>query len=208
MKQELNLPKGAINTPINTLVTWHPILRPIARLLVLAQLALVLQPMSVLAQPQGTAPYNPQAQAQLQRLGALNLSVEQAKAAQAKANASPADQVSDKLQKAQELVAQLKGERGSGADATSRKAQRNTELRDHLSAINAGTASVRAEFAATRAELQSKNLPAEILARHDEAAAQFEQRAAQFNQISSQNSSDDDKVSALDAFFKQPQSWL
>ncbi len=31
-----------INTPINTLTGWHPILRPIARVLVVAQLALVL----------------------------------------------------------------------------------------------------------------------------------------------------------------------
>ena len=51
--------------------------------------------------------------------------------------------------------------------------------------------------------LQTHNLPAEILARHDAAQAQFEQRAAQFNQISTQSSSADDKVNALDTFFKQ-----
>jgi transglutaminase-like putative cysteine protease len=59
---------------------------------------------------------------------------------------------------------------------------------------------VRADFAGTRTELQKKNLPAEILARHDEAVAQFEQRAAQFNQIASK-SNDDEIVNELASFF-------
>ena len=69
---------------INTRTSWRLVLRPIGRLLIAAHLALVLQPLSVLAQDKGTTPYNPVAQAQLQRLGALNQTIEQAKADKAK----------------------------------------------------------------------------------------------------------------------------
>ena len=60
---------------INTRSSWRPVLRPIGKLLIAAQLALMLQPLSVLAQDKGTAAYNPVAQAQIQRLGALSLTV-------------------------------------------------------------------------------------------------------------------------------------
>ena len=69
---------------INTRTSWRLVLRPIGRLLIAAQLALVLQPLSVLAQEKGATPYNPIAQAQIQRLGALNQTIEQAKALKAK----------------------------------------------------------------------------------------------------------------------------
>ena len=51
---------------INTRAAWRPVLRPIGKLLVAAQLALVLQPLSVLAQDedQGRTSYKPQVQAQ------------------------------------------------------------------------------------------------------------------------------------------------
>lgn len=70
----------------------------------MAQLALVLQPLSVLAQEKGAAPFNPAAQAQLQRLGQWSQDMEKAKAQSAKANASPADQVSEHLKRAHELI--------------------------------------------------------------------------------------------------------
>lgn len=187
MKQQLHT-----ELPINTRAAWRPLLKPIGRIVIAAQLALVLQPLSVLAQDKGTAPYNPAAQAQLQRYAQMSQAIEVAKANQGK---SPADQVSDKLREAQELVARLKSAH------TPDKANKHQELKALLQQLNAGAADVRAEFAATRAELQQKNLPAEILARHDEAVSQFEQRAASFGQIVSQAASDDERVAKLAEFF-------
>lgn len=187
MKQEMNAQQA-----INTRAAWRPLLKPVGRILVAAQLALVLQPLSVLAQDKGVAPYNPAAQAQLQRYAQMSQVIEAAKANQGK---SPADHVSDKLGQAQELVAKLKHPH------TPDKANKHQELKALLQQVNAGAADVRAEFAATRAELQKKNLPAEILARHDEAAAQFEQRAASFGQIVSQAASDEERVARLAEFF-------
>ncbi len=157
---------------INTRAAWRPLLKPIGRFLVAAQLALVLQPLSVLAQERP----------------ASNLSAPVAK--------SQADQVSDKLTQAQELVTQIKN--SHVVDKTAKLQQ----LKLHLGAINAGVADVRAEFAATRAQLRQRNLPAEILTRHDEAVTQFEQRSSQFNQIAGK-ASDDEMVDALAGFFKQ-----
>ncbi|MDF2464329.1 MAG: transglutaminase domain protein [Ramlibacter sp.] len=179
-------------TPINTRAAWRPFLRPVARVLIAAQLALVLQPLSVLAQEAGATPYNPTAQAQLTRLAQLNQTIGQAKANQ---NKTPADAVSDKLGQAQELVARLK------SPYTPDKAARHRQLKDLLAAIQAGAADVRAEFAATKVQLQGKKLPAEIIARHDEAVAQFEQRVASFGQIIAQAASDDERVQKLADFF-------
>lgn len=177
---------------ITTRTAWQPVLKPIGRILVAAQLALALQPLSVLAQEPGTAPYHPVAQAQVQRLAKLNQSMEMARANRGRA---PADAVSDQLAKAQELVAQLK------AAHTPNKPEKHQQLKALLAQIQAGVPEVRSEFAATRAELQKKNLPAEILARHDEAVAQFEQRAAGFSQIAQAAGTDEDKVRQLSDFF-------
>jgi transglutaminase-like putative cysteine protease len=177
---------------INTRTAWRPILKPVARLLIAAQLALVLQPLSVLAQDKGQAPVNPAAQAQLTRLAQWDQKLQQAKANKGK---TPADAVSDKLAQAQELVVQLKSAH------TPNKPDKYQQLKGLLAKINAGAADVRAEFAKIRAELQQKKLPAQILARHDEAVAQFEQRAAQFAQISGKAASDDQRVGELAAFF-------
>lgn len=180
------------DTAINTYARWRPILKPIARLVIAAQVALALQPLSVLAQEAGSAPYNPVAQAQIQRLAEWNQNIEMAKATRGK---SPADHVSDKLLKAQELVAQLRSAHTPG------KAEKHQQLKTLLSEINSGAGDVRAEFAAIRADLVKKNLPAEILARHDEAVGQFEQRAATFAQIVAANFGDDDRVARLAEFF-------
>jgi hypothetical protein len=181
-------------TPINTRAAWRPVLRPIAKLLIAAQLALVLQPLSALTLDKGATPFNPAAQAQLQRYAQLNQTIEQAKAEKVKEQQGPADQVSERLKQAQELVAQIK------RAGTPDKPAKVRQLKGHLSAIQAGTADVRADFAATRTDLQQKNLPAEILARHDEAVAQFEERSAQFNQIAGKPS-DEQIVDELASFF-------
>ncbi len=196
---------------INTMTGWHPILRPIARVLVVAQLALMLQPLSVMAQEKGQAPFNPAAQAQLQRLGQWNQKIESAKLQTARNNASPADQVSDHLKQADEL---LKGLGTTGGSSFARNAaaipssQRNdqiTLLKNHLTAIDQGTASVQAEFDATKAELKRKNLAPEIIARHDAAVAQFQQRSADFAKIAHKISNAaavlDSDLNDLGAFF-------
>ena len=62
---------------INTRTAWRPILKPIARVLIAAQLALVLQPLSALAHEKGERVFNPVADAQVQRLarqGAFRMS--------------------------------------------------------------------------------------------------------------------------------------
>jgi hypothetical protein len=179
---------------INTRTAWRPILKPVARLLIAAQLALVLQPLSVLAQEKGQAPTNPVAQAQLQRMAQSNRPLEVTRGRQQR---TPADAVSEKLAQAQEIAAQLKSGR------TVNRGEKHQQLKSLLREVNAGAADVRAEFAATRAELQKKNLPAEILARHDEAAGQFEQRAAQFAQIEASQASDDEKAAQVDQFFRR-----
>ncbi|MCW8188137.1 transglutaminase, partial [Verminephrobacter eiseniae] len=51
----------------NTLTSWHPWLRPIARLLIGTLLCHALLPLSALAQ-QGAVPVSPTDQAQMQRL--------------------------------------------------------------------------------------------------------------------------------------------
>src|SRR5882724_5845965 len=181
---------------INTRAAWRPILRPIARVLIAAQLALVLQPLSALTRDKATAPFNPAADAQVQRLAQLDQRIQQAKASNAASNKTPADQASDKLKQAQELVAQLK------RSGTPNKPQKQSDLKALLADIRDSEADVRAEFATTKADLQRKKLPAEILARHDEAVAQFEQRLAQFNDIASK-SDPDQIVQGLDGFFKQ-----
>jgi hypothetical protein len=185
--------KQTTEAAINTRTAWRPILKPVARLLIAAQLALVLQPLSVLAQEKGQAPVNPAAQAQLTRLAQWDQTIQQAKARTAAAAKSPADQVSEKLSHAEELVAKLK------RAGTPDKPAKHQQLKALLGDIRDGTAHVRSEFAATRAALVAKKLPAEIVQRHDQAVAQFEQRSAQFNQ--SAGKPDDQMIEELAAFF-------
>jgi transglutaminase-like putative cysteine protease len=168
---------------INTRAAWRPVLRPIASLVVFAQLALVMQPLSALAQDKGQVPFNPQAQAQMQRLGQWNQTIEQAKARKAREQRSPAEKASDKLARVEELVEDLKTDTHDRAGSGNRRAERLRELREHLDATQADVAEVRADFAATDAELKRKKVPAEILQRHQNAQAEFEQRAAQYSGI-------------------------
>ena len=166
---------------------WHPFKRPIAAVVIAAQLALVLQPLSVLAQDKGVAPFNPQAQSQLNRLNLLARDIEQAKAAQARAEQSSADRASERLTQIEEISKTLRTDRQTiqvGRRMSEGQRQRKQQdLMDLLSQTEADIQSHRAEFAKDRAELQAKQLPADILARHDEAMQQFEQRSAQFRAI-------------------------
>jgi transglutaminase-like putative cysteine protease len=180
-------------TPINTRAAWRPFLKPVARLVVAAQLALALQPLSALALEKGQVPYNPVAQAQMTRLAQLDQTIQRAKAATGR---SAVDVSGEQLREARELVAQLK------AAGTPGKAEKHRRLRDLTDASQSGVADVRAELAQTRAMLRSKGTPAEILARHDAAVARFEQRAGQFARAAAV-ADDAERVRQLDAFFAQ-----
>jgi transglutaminase-like putative cysteine protease len=214
---------------INTRAAWRPVLRPVASLVIAAQLALVLQPLSALAQEKGqTATPSPLAQNQLKRINLMSRDIEAAQAKKQLDSASPADKASADLARIEEIsktlhadlrargLATLPGKPASTPGQASDKdakdlrligpnmrietqrspqqeaalrlqdrqrSQQLTELKDLLSRQQTAQAAIRADFAATRAELEQKNLPAEILARHDQAVAQYEQRASRFNQI-------------------------
>lgn len=179
---------------INTRAAWRPCLRPVGRVLVVAQLLLALHPLSALAQGKVQNSIGPVAQAQLERAAQWS---QRQQAARVSKQQSPADAISDKLAQAQEIAAQLKSGR------TLNRAEKHQQLKALLRDINVGAADVRFEFAATRVVLQKKSLPAEILVRHDEAVAQFEQRSAQFGQIEARQGSDDDKASEVNQFFQR-----
>ena len=212
-------------TAPNTLKAWQPIKRPVAAIVIAAQLALVLQPLSALAQGNGTPTYNPAAQAQLNRIHLAARDIEAGKARQAKEQASPADKASEHLAQIEELSKSLHADRqarGLAAATTGKpkpgqqsneqdkdlralgpniqiEVQRSpnkalalseTQRQQKLGELNALLAQTdqhiqtsRADFASIKAELAQKQLPAEILARHDSAIAQFEQRSAQFSAI-------------------------
>jgi Transglutaminase-like superfamily len=88
---------------INTRAAWRPVLRPIATIVIAAQLALVLQPLSALAQDKGQAAPNPLAQSQLKRINLLSRDIEAAKAQKQLDAASPADKASHELARIEEI---------------------------------------------------------------------------------------------------------
>jgi hypothetical protein len=185
------------NEQINTRTAWRPILKPVARFVIAAQLALVLQPLSAIAHEKGERLFNPVGDAQVQRLAQLDQRMQQARVQKAAAAAkSPADRVSDKLHAAEELVHKLK------RAGTPDRAGKHRELKMLLADVNTGAADVKREFAATREHLKARGLPAVILKRHDDAAALVDERAARFAQIAS-ISGDEERVAQLEKFFAQ-----
>lgn len=84
-----------------------------------------------------------------------------------------------------------------------RRAEHQSRLKDQLKTIRDGQGLVRAEFDAAGRDLQSKKLPAEILARHDEAVRQLDQRRAEFERLSQawQQTPSDANLHALADFF-------
>ena len=99
-RASLNTP---INAPINTRTAWRPVLRPVASIVIAAQLALVLQPLSALAQDKGQQSISPLAQNQLNRINLLSRDIEAGKAKQLKDSASPADKASAELARIEEI---------------------------------------------------------------------------------------------------------
>ena len=126
MNQELHLPTQAINTR----TAWRPILRPISAIVIAAQLALVLQPLSALAQEKGQQSTSPMAQSQLNRINLLNRDTEAAKAQKQIDAASPADQASAQLERISSLVHTL---------AADDSAQKRTQAKPATNPTNQAT---------------------------------------------------------------------
>lgn len=84
-----------------------PLKRPLASLVIFAQLALALQPLSVLAQEKGKANISPMAQSQINRINLLSRDIEAAKVRKVKEQASPADKASEDLERIEELTKTL-----------------------------------------------------------------------------------------------------
>lgn len=172
---------------INTRMAWRPILRPIATLLIAAQLALMLQPLS--ASAQSTPSW-------IAGIGSGVAAPIPSPLQGRRVNSSRTADASDALARAQELVAQIKSNRSSSA------APRQQELRALVATIRAAGPDVRTEFSAVREELVSGNLSGQILKRHDDAVAQFEQRLAEFDRATL-NTDDGQLVSDLGTFFSK-----
>lgn len=102
-------------TSPNTLTGWNVFKRPIAALLVLAQVALGLAPLSAAAQsrdPAAALAANPVAQSQVRRMAQLDQRMQAGRAAQARHRleaASPAERASRELTRIQELTQRLEG---------------------------------------------------------------------------------------------------
>ena len=93
----------ADSTAINTRAAWRPVLRPISAIVIAAQLALVLQPLSALAQEKGQQSISPLAQNQLNRIHLMSRDIEAAKAKKQLDSASPADKASADLARIEEI---------------------------------------------------------------------------------------------------------
>ena len=123
----------------NTFKAWRPLKRPLASLVIFAQLALALQPLSVLAQEKGKANISPMAQSQINRINLLNRDIEAAKVKKVKEQASPADQTSADLERIEELTKNLhidpKAKTAKGGaipEDGARRTQHSAELKDQI----------------------------------------------------------------------------
>src|SRR5450830_24406 len=189
-------------SPINTQAAWQPWLRPVARVVIGAHLALALQPLSALAQEPGASADNPVAQAQVQRLfqWQQKLNVAQATKAQASQAASSSststvasDRTARNLGRAQDLVRSLRRASGatSGGTSTAKamaapsliaKAATTVDaetqaLSSALDAIDADTDAALAEFHQLRQGLIQQGVSNDILLRHDQTEAELQNRA-------------------------------
>jgi hypothetical protein len=176
---------------INTFAGWRPVLKPIGRLLIAAQLALILQPLSVMAQDRQSRLLDPLVKSRAAQFSQLGQTQQPLKPPTA------ADDIAKKLVEAQELVNQLK--LPGVTERTAKKEELNRLLRD----VQAGVDLVLVEFKATRAELEGARVPTDIIARHEDAVVALEQRAASFARLLSASAGDDEKISNLADFFKR-----
>ena len=214
--------------PINTRTSWHRWLRPIARVVIAAQVALALQPLSALAQ-QSSAAAAPAAQQQLRRLAQWQQRIEQGKLSQASEALSEGERASERtsrnLAQVHTLVQSLHNrtqrniqtKQASQARQESQSTQRLTlqaqqqDTQDQsrigtlLGAIQADTQAVLGDFASQRTDLQARGASAEILRRHDQAQAELEQRASELAGLTRQwaHRPDSNTLAELGSYFQR-----
>ncbi|BFO53553.1 hypothetical protein AVXHC19_03560 [Acidovorax sacchari] len=210
----------------NTRIAWHPWLRPVARTVMAAHLALALQPLSALAQD-GTPAVPPAAQQQMQRLAQWQQRMESARLEQARVAQPPGaiatDRTSRNLTRVHELLRGIKarieqpsaratGRSGStpyatkaGPDTGAASEAEQAQITALLNAIDADTDAVLADFASMRQQLQAQGVGAEILARHDEAQAELDRRAGELRGLIQawRQAPGAAALAALDAYFER-----
>ena len=227
VKQPVKQPLHAMH-PINTRTSWHRWLRPIARVVIAAQVALALQPLSALAQ-QSSAAAAPAAQKQLRRLAQWQQRIEQGKLAQASAALSVGERASERtsrnLAQVHTLVQSLhnrtqrnlQAKQGNVPRQESQSTQRLTlqaqqqDTQDQsrigtlLGSIQADTQAVLGDFASQRTDLQARGASAEILRRHDQALAELEQRASELAGLARQwaHRPDSNTLAELGSYFQR-----
>src|SRR6218665_476725 len=153
----------------NTLTSWHPWLRPIARLLIGTLLCHALLPLSALAQ-QGAVPVSPTDRAQMQRLRPPPQRDGPGQSARTRRPAPASERIARNLALAHSLVRAL----------AKPVAAPGTRALAHPMAPHPDRA--RDEFHASRADLIEQQVGPEILARHDQAEAQLRIRAQTLRQ--------------------------
>lgn len=196
---------------INTRSAWRPVLRPIAAIVVAA---LLLQPLSVFAQDAAS----PAAQAQLRRIAQWQQDLEQRKIDNAQAALPQGQQASERTSRNLTRVHQLlKGIKARAPAASQRKSTRDAQraeqgrpdeqaqLGELLTAIDADTDAVLADFAAQREQLVGHRVSAEILARHDQTQTELGQRASALRGLIGQwrQTPGPATLAALDAYFER-----
>lgn len=211
---------------LNTRHAWRPVLRPVSGVVIAAQLLLAIQPLSALAQD-GGGNTSPAAQAQMQRLAQWQQRIELAKVEQAlaaqPAGAIASQRTSRNLSRVHELLKGIKARterpvafnkaRSTGSAQASKAAaspeQANqadqAQISELLTAIDADTDAVLADFAALRGQLQTQQVSPEILARHDQAQAELDKRANELRGLIRQwrQAPGATTLAALDAYFER-----
>ena len=195
---------------------WRGWLRPTAGVVVAAQLALALQPLSALAQ-QGQAA-SPAAQAQIRRLAQWQQRIEQGKLAQASAALSVGERASERtsrnLAQVHTLVqglhqrtqrASLQAQRLGQDRQDQQNKQDQTHITTLLGAIQADTQAVLGDFASQRTDLQARGASPEILRRHDQAQTEIEQRASELAGLARQwaHRPDSNTLTELGSYFQR-----
>lgn len=167
----------------------EPFLRPIAKFVILAHLALVLQPLSAIAQPKGQAAPNPLAEAQFARYEALNNRINQTQVETLRPFATSASLLPESIESARRLIKSLQSETSgrllkSSANHHDVGLQLNwSQLQSALRAIQSANSQMLADMSATARQLEQQRAPTTILERQAQTERQLQERIAQFQRI-------------------------
>ena len=167
----------------------EPFMRPIAKFVIFAQLALVLQPLSAVAQPKGQVAPNPLAEAQLARYEALNNRINQTQGDTSRPAATPLSLLPETVESARRLIKSLQSATNgrqlkSSANHQDVGLQLNwSQLQSALRAIQSANSQMLADMSSTARQLEQQRAPTAILERQAQAERQLQERIAQFQRI-------------------------